>query len=158
MHDPDVPHLRPAATADAPEIARLSEEWGYPTSPDTVAAGLARLAAVGGRELVLVAEGEGGLVGWLHIGTDTPLTTAPRAHLHGLVVDARSRRQGVGRALVAAAESWAVGQGLGAVILRSRTTREESHHFYPELGYQLVKTQRVYQKRLPARGGDGGPG
>jgi len=71
--------------------------------------------------------------------------------LLGLVVDARQRRQGVGRRLVAAVEAWAARRGLELVSVRSNVARAESHPFYERLGYARVKTQHAYRKRLDLR-------
>jgi len=35
--------------------------------------------------------------------------------------------------------------------VRSNLVRAEAHHFYPALGYEPAKSQRVYAKMLPAR-------
>jgi len=36
--------------------------------------------------------------------------------------------------------------------VRSNVTRERAHAFYGRLGYETVKTQRVFRKTLLARG------
>lgn len=65
-----------------------------------------------------------------------------------LVVDEASRRQGVGSQLVAAVEAWAARRGVPRVRVRSSLTRDESHAFYPAIGYALEKTQHCYQRTL----------
>ena len=57
------------------------------------------------------------------------------------------RRQGVGRSLVAQAETWAREISAETVVVRSNARRLESHAFYPSLGYLPSKTQVVYRKR-----------
>jgi GNAT superfamily N-acetyltransferase len=71
-----------------------------------------------------------------------------RVEIVGLVVAEDCRRHGVGRELVQRAEQWAAGLGAATVVVRSNTKREESHRFYPALGYAATKTQAVYRKRL----------
>jgi len=46
---------------------------------------------------------------------------------------------GIGRQLIAAAENWAVEQGLNTVIINSgnREERLASHAFYGEMGYSV---------------------
>ena len=70
------------------------------------------------------------------------------ARLMALVVDSSARRRGVGRALVAYAEAWALARGLAALTVRSNAARELSHPFYEALGYNRDKTQYVYSKAL----------
>lgn len=57
-------------------------------------------------------------------------------------------RNGVGRALVASAEAWALGNGFSSIGVRSNVARVESHPFYERLGFARTKTQHVYSKTL----------
>ena len=66
----------------------------------------------------------------------------------GLVVSSKARRSGIGRRLIAEVERWAASLGAERVVVRSNTKRDESHRFYPAMGYEMVKTQAVYQKKL----------
>jgi GNAT superfamily N-acetyltransferase len=141
------PLVRPATVDDAPHLAQLSGQLGYPVAVDTIAARLARLLDRTG-DVVLVAEANGEVVGWVHGSEQALLESATRCELLGLVVDARHRTRGIGRRLVAAVESWAEGRGLQLVSVRSNVSRTESHPFYERLGYSRVKTQHAYRKRL----------
>jgi GNAT superfamily N-acetyltransferase len=139
--------IRPATLADAGRLAALSSELGYPVTPDEMAG---RLADLLGREgdIVLVAEDDGRVVGWVHGSEQRLLESARRCELLGLVVDAGMRGRGVGRRLVPAVEDWARPRGLEVMAVRSNVTRAESHPFYEHLGYARVKTQHAYRKRL----------
>ena len=55
-------------------------------------------------------------------------------------------RRGLGRKLVAVAESWALARGLSSLTVRSNTVRALSHRFYESLGHSRSKTQHVYSK------------
>jgi GNAT superfamily N-acetyltransferase len=139
--------IRPAAPTDAARLAALSGELGYAVTVDTLAARLARVLERGG-DIVLVAEADGEVVGWIHGSEQDFLESGSRCELLGLVVDARQRGQGIGRQLVAAVEAWATRRGLALVSVRSNVARAESHPFYERLGYARVKTQHAYRKRL----------
>jgi GNAT superfamily N-acetyltransferase len=89
-----------------------------------------------------------GLLGWIGVERRSTLETGEKAEIVGLVIDARARRTGVGRALAEAAEDWARRQGFDALMVRSNAARIESHPFYLKHGYQLRKTQQVYLKPL----------
>jgi GNAT superfamily N-acetyltransferase len=69
-----------------------------------------------------------------------------RVEITGLVVSGEMRRRGVGRSLVAQAETWAAEISAGTIVVRSNAKRVESHEFYPALGYLPSKTQVVYRK------------
>jgi len=142
------PIIRNATPADAAEISRLSTQLGYPASVDTFAARLLKLLD-SPRHAVLVAIGDGDRLGG-YVATEQrmSLELGERVEIVALVVDADARRAGVGKALVAAAEQWAVDNGTPHVFLRSNILRPESHPFYESLGYERTKTQHAYRKPL----------
>jgi GNAT superfamily N-acetyltransferase len=97
---------------------------------------------------VVVAERpDGGICGWLQAHHSDALESGSRVEIVGLIVSDGMRRRGVGRGLVAQAETWAAEISAEAVVARSNAKRIESHAFYPSLGYLPSKTQVVYRKR-----------
>ena len=154
---PDAPGIsvRPAQPADAPRLAALSAELGYPVDERTMEARLARLTSQSA-DIVLVAESvPGEIAGWIHGAEQEFVEAERRCEILGLVVDPAHRGRGAGRRLVGAVEAWARARGLGVIGVRSNVTRLESHPFYRRLGYERVKTQHAYRKRLePAAGAD----
>jgi GNAT superfamily N-acetyltransferase len=138
---------RPACIADAAEIARLADELGYPVDVADMAVRLEALTA-DPRQRVYVIEGEGRLEGWIAVERRLSLEAGERVEITGLVVDSTIRRGGGGRALVAAAEAWAMEQGVDTVVVRSNVQRQASHPFYEGLGYVRKKSQHVYARRL----------
>lgn len=142
--------IRAARLEDAAEIARLAAELGY---PNDVAAMHARLRELLSRSehWVGVAEevGQGAaLAGWVHVARCVSVEGGAGAEILGLVVDAHTRRAGLGRRLVDSAEQWGRARGLACITVRSNAARVESHPFYAALGYARPKTQHVYQKQL----------
>ncbi len=153
--------IRAAGESDAAELARLSGQLGYPAD---VALMRGRLARIGARtdNAVFVAESAAAnaqaaieaagrppaLLGWIHVAYGMRLESGESAEIVGLVVDAATRRGGVGRQLVEAAERWSRAAGLVRIVVRSNAARPEAHAFYPALGYVLTKTQRVYGRSL----------
>lgn len=139
--------IRRARREDAEPLARLAAQLGYSTEPGAVAARLPRLITAR-EQLVLVAETDGLVCGWLQAHSTEVLESGFRVEIMGLVVDERHRRKGIGMRLVKAAEKWAAKLGAPSVVVRSNVTRVESHAFYPALGYAKTKTQAVYRKAL----------
>jgi GNAT superfamily N-acetyltransferase len=133
---------------DAGAVARLSGELGYPAAADDIATRLAGLAGRPGQALFVSEAPSGEILGWIHVSADATLTDGPTAEIRGLVVDARFRRQGIGRALVAEAERWAASRGYPRLRVRSRIVREDAHRFYRARGYAADKTQHVFSKPL----------
>ncbi len=140
--------VRAMKASDAGMVSALSGQLGYPSAPEEIGRRFETLSGVL-ESAVFVAEAPGGAVaGWIHvIGTRT-LESEPYAELAGLVVDASARRRGAGRALVSAAEGWAVDRGYAAMRVRSNVTRVEARPFYERMGYAIIKSQYVFRKRL----------
>ena len=98
--------------------------------------------------LLLVAEHEHGVCGWLHGYIRPLLESDPALEIGGLVVAETARGQGIGAQLLAAAENWARQQGLTLVTLRSHEQRSDAHRFYQRQGYHVAKRQLCLRKPL----------
>ena len=144
--------IRRMEPGDAEAAARLSTDLGYPATTEEIEERLTDLLPREKHE-VLVAELEGAVVGWIHVQDSRLLVERPRADITGLVVDGEARRAGVGRALVEAAERWAIERGADRIRVRSNVIREDAHAFYPALGFVVAKTSTTFQKRLLGREG-----
>jgi len=142
--------MRRAQVADAPEMARLAGELGYPMSSAEMARRLASLLPNERHYIAVVASGDR-LLGWMHVEHRSSLEGGDRAELMGLVVDSTARRRGVGATLLGMAENWIVAQGISSLTVRSNAARESSHPFYESLGYSRIKTQHVYTKVVEPR-------
>jgi GNAT superfamily N-acetyltransferase len=139
--------IRNAGLMDAPAIAGLSGQLGYPVDEQAIAK---RLAALLGREgtAVFVAELGGKVVGWAHVVGEQFLESAAFAELAGLVVDRDTRRLGVGSRLVEACAQWARHQGYGQIRVRCNVVREDAHRFYQKVGFAKLKSQIVFGMEL----------
>lgn len=140
--------LRAACTEDAAEVARLAGELGYPLETGAMTARLRALLPLPQHRVTVAQGAPAGLLGWIAVERRLTLESGARIEIVGLVVDASARGIGVGRALVADAEQWALAQGFEAIGVRSNVAREGSHPFYESLEYSRVKTQHMYRKRL----------
>ena len=137
--------IRPMTAADAPFVADLTTQLGYPSSAEET---VERLAAFDARHAALVAEEDGNAVGWVHVALVPSLAMDLTADIGGLVVDEDQRSGGIGAALLAAAEAWAREHGAARMVVRSRIARERAHRFYEREGYALIKTSHVFEKPL----------
>lgn len=128
-------HVRDAVPEDSNAIVDLLGELGYPASAAEIPARLGAVAEVPGR--VLVAVDAGTVIGVASVTRLTLLHRAgPVAFLSALVVQARRRGEGVGRALVAVAERQAAAWGCETLELTSRDDRHRTHRFYVGLGFE----------------------
>ena len=143
--------IREAAVTDAPSLARLATQLGYPT---TEAEAGQRAAAILGlpAHRVLVAENDGEVVGWIHVAPSVTLESDPSAEIAGLVVDEAFRGSGIGARLITEAEAWAASQGYVLMRVRSNVKRNRARRFYERAGFTVTKRQRNFEKRLEGTG------
>jgi predicted N-acetyltransferase YhbS len=145
----DKVRIRPPRATDAEQLAALNRELGYTTKPQEIVTRIEKVSKLQ-EHFMAVAEIENGVIGWVQAEHRFSMETGEKAELVGLVVGAGTRRRGVGRLLVQAAEEWAVDRDLSSIVVRSNVVRPESHSFYKRIGYARSKTQHVYAKPLLA--------
>ena len=101
---------------------------------------------------VLVAERPSTqLAGYLFVGSRKyaeGCTSSPVAYLEEWFVDADVRRQGVGRALIAAAEAWAQGNGFDELASDTLIDNKTSLASHLALGFTEVERQINFIKKL----------
>jgi N-acetylglutamate synthase-like GNAT family acetyltransferase len=135
--------VRDATIDDAPVLAPLLGELGYPVAADALASRLQRML---GRDdqRVLVAERDRAALGLLGLHV-FPVLAYDRdlAMIMALVVTGSARGLGVGRALVERAE--AVGKSLGAsrLMVTTHVRRADAHAFYERLGFEFTGRRYV---------------
>ncbi len=140
--------VRTATFADAPRIAELSGQLGYPATSEEVVQRLRKLEG-DARHVIYVAESPSGeVIGWIHVQDCHLLESDTRAEVTGLVVGEGFRSRGAGRVLMQHAEQWARARGCGVVLLWCNVVRTRAHAFYEKLGYAVIKTQKVFRKIL----------
>jgi len=140
--------IRPAQPEDAPVLAALAGQLGYPTAPEEMAARLKALAEDDRHAVFVAVEADGQVVGWIHVYLCPKVIADLEAEIGGLVVDETHRSRGVGAHLVRQAEDWARARGCGGLTVRTNVVRERAHAFYRRLGFREVKVQRVFHKSL----------
>jgi len=149
--------IRPAVAADAPALARMLDQLGYPTEASEIPKRLERMGERPGTT-VFVAEQRGVPVGVVTIHLFPSLhTSEPVAWLTALVVEESARGTGVGSALVQRAEEWAARHGASRLALTSALRRTEAHEFYKtrdylHTGVRLAKELAPQATTQPARG------
>lgn len=140
--------IRRATPEDAPAIASLATQLGYPSNSDSISTRLADLLPRRDHSLLVAQTAAGQVVGWIHIGTLRWIENDPAAEIGGLVVDAAHRGLRIGERLVAAAISWAVREGYGEIRVRSNVVRAQAHRFYERLGFARTKVQHIFRRTL----------
>ena len=145
--DPAVFEIREALVSDAQEIAELCREaMGYDCDEAQVMAALRGLDR--SREQVYAAVSNGQVLGFVHVEKYQVLYFDLMANILGLAVSQKARHQGIGTALMQAAEAWAKAQGITSMRLNSGAGRKEAHAFYKAIGYMNKKEQYRFIKLL----------
>ncbi|HVO20498.1 MAG TPA: GNAT family N-acetyltransferase [Anaeromyxobacter sp.] len=145
--------VRTMKAEDLDQVGELSAQLGYPIAAAELAANQRRLGGDQDHCLLVASEGER-ILGWVHAHGVRLVFYRPFAEVGGIVVEARSRKRGVGAALMDGAETWARRMGYREVRLRSAVEREDAHGFYQHLGYRRVRSHHTFAKDLwPTLGG-----
>lgn len=149
--------IRPAAPGDAATLSRLLDQLGHPAKAEEIPERIEKIHASPGT-MVLVAETEDGTplgVVTVHL-FQCIHSSEPTAWLTTLVVEEEARGRGVGSALVARAEEWAIRHGAGRISLTSALHRKRAHEFYRARDYEHtgVRLTKVFVNRAgaPPRG------
>jgi len=121
--------IRPFAPADEPAVIALWHACNLVSPATNPSADIARKLKVN-PELFLVAQQEKQIVGTVMAGYE-----GRRGWINYLAVAPTARRQGIGRQLMAAAESRLRALGCPKVNLQVRKTNHDVRKFYEALGF-----------------------
>jgi GNAT superfamily N-acetyltransferase len=122
-----------------------SVSFMQPLSSDKARAfwqGVAASAAQGQRALFVTRDADGQISGTVQCVPAQPENQPHRADISKLLVHRRARRQGLGEALMCAAEAWAKEQGRHVLVLDTAGGGAEA--LYEKLGWQLCGTVPGY--------------
>jgi GNAT superfamily N-acetyltransferase len=139
--------LRPAHEADAADLARLSEQLGYPITSERARA---RLREASADHALIVAEADGRVAGLIELRRVRAVMAWRQVEIFALVVDDVHRGHGIGSRLIEEAERWAYDLRCGKVRVRSDASRGEAHSLYRERGYESTRTEMLFEKQLGA--------
>ena len=116
-----------------------SVSFMHPLTRERATAFWRRVAAdvEAGSRVLIVAEDDGGICGTVQLVLDLPENQPHRAELVKMLVHRRARRQGLGAALMQAAESAALECGRTLLVLDT-VTGDAGERLYARLGWMRV--------------------
>lgn len=135
--------VREARVEDASEVMRLLAQLGHTQPPGDDRARFASYLEQG-QHVFVAARAQSGPAGASLLGTVTLHITpvlhrvGPIGRMSALVVDESARGEGVGRALVVAAETFLFARGCTLIEVTSNKKRTDAHAFYERLGYSMT--------------------
>jgi GNAT superfamily N-acetyltransferase len=130
--------IRNAQSEDVDALANLMAELGYPTSSEQMRR---RFEAISHDPSngTLVAEREGKVLGMVGLRIERSYGSDDSyVQFRDFVVGSEHRGEGVGRALLSAAEDWARRRGARDVMLSTHKRRTDAHRFYRSMGYEAT--------------------
>jgi L-amino acid N-acyltransferase YncA len=140
--------VRTLAAADWPDVARIYAE-GLATRLATFETELPSWEAWNGAHLRaprLVAERDGGVVGWVAVSPVSRRRAYRGVVEHSIYVDERARRSGVGRTLLEALVAEAPAHGIWTIQTSIIDANEASLRLHRALGFRLVgRRERIAQ-------------
>jgi len=132
--------IRPASRADAPALSEIERvSFSDPWSP----AGFRQILDTP-RTFGFVAEGSGRILGYL-FGREVD----GEAEILNLAVGARSRRRGIGSALLRTGLSFLAARGVREVFLEVRASNQAAQRLYAANGFTPVGLRAGYYRNPP---------
>lgn len=130
-------HIRAATSDDTPFLTELIGFLGYTLTVDQILGRMEEYSSDHSRVLVAVLEGK--MTGFLSFYAAPMFHEAARlGRITAMVVHPQFHRQGVGKALVGAAENFALQCDCARIEVTSGDHREQdAHRFYQALGYHV---------------------
>lgn len=138
--------IRELQSGDIEAMTRLTSQLGYPAAEEQVARRMKTLLGKADEVVLVAVSDKGQAVGWLHVRALTSLHVDSMGEICGMVVDEGHRSQGIGAALVLAAERWTEAHGCRKMRVRSNAVRKDAHRFYERAGFRMTKTSLTFEK------------
>jgi len=129
-------------------MAELAGQLGYPCTARELRVRFAGLKDPRQYKVFVAEMADGQVSGWIGVYIFRSVETSPWAEISGLIVDRGQRSRGIGQLLLDAAAKWARRRGCGEIAVHSNVIRRQAHRFYERHGFQHVKTQKLFCKRL----------
>ena len=127
------------------QITVLNEEIGRAISTDFLREKLDALPR--SDRLLLAVEGDY-LVGYAHLSIRKDLTGSDPVEIVDLIVRRASRRHGIGRQLLAAAETWARASNQSALLVRMPVPDTNAHAFLSALHFDQLRITLEFVRPL----------
>ncbi len=143
--------VRRYTNADWPEWLRMSSALFPNESADDLARGMVDTASNANAAVFIAVRDDGSACGFVEVG-ERPYAegcdTSPVGYIEAWYVDPDARRQGIGRALLRAAEDWARASGRMEIASDALIDNVVSHEAHKRSGYAEVERLVTFRKEL----------
>lgn len=139
--------IRKMGLGDAAAVANLTEQLGYPANVNKTLQRI-KLMANMATNCIFVALANEQVVGWTHAFYTVRIESDPFVEIGGLVVDAAHRNKQIGKKLILQVIDWARETNVQMLKVRCNVIRTESHVFYERAGFNLSKSQKIFEMKI----------
>jgi aminoglycoside 6'-N-acetyltransferase I len=142
--------IRPVEERDWPEWRRMSEALFPGAPPEEYDADIRALHRNPDAAVFVAERADGSVCGFVEVGSRPyadGCRTSPVGYIEAWYVDPDVRREGFGRALLRAAESWAMSRGFSEMASDALLDNTVSYDAHIRSGYAEV--ERIVQFRKP---------
>ncbi|TPN86321.1 GNAT family N-acetyltransferase [Aquimarina algicola] len=139
--------IREAEIGDSKSITELSNQLGYNTIHTETQNRLKKIIERTDNR-VYVATVSQKIVGWIHGFYAMRVESEFFVEIGGLVVNENFRKNGIGKKLVDKMMEWTQLQNCRKVRVRCNVIRKDSHKFYENIGFEMNKEQKIFDKKL----------
>lgn len=133
--------------SDAPAVAILSQQLGYPLSEEQILQNIKAVLADKDHN-AFVATHQNRVIGWIGLAHSVQIELPPCCEINGLVVNEDYRGKGIGKLLIERAKQWCREKGDNTLRLRCNVKRTEAHLFYQHLGFTETKRQINFEIKI----------
>jgi GNAT superfamily N-acetyltransferase len=127
------------------QMALLNEEIDRPISPQFL---LEKINALPRNDRLLLAVEGDYLLGYAHLSVHSELTGGDPVEIVDLVVRAQNRRQGIGRQLLNAAETWARASNHSSLMVHIDVQNSDVQAFLAALHFDHYGSQFTFTRPL----------
>ena len=139
--------IRRISKEDTATITALNYQLGYPLSVDQTLQNINAVMENKDHD-AFVAVHENNVIGWIGVARAIQIEMLSYCEIHGLVVDDKYRKLGVGKMLIEKAKQWAKEKGNNKLRLRCNVIRTEAHLFYQHLSFKEINEQKVFEMEI----------
>ena len=139
--------IRDAEIKDSESITELSNQLGYETLHTDIQNRLKKIFE-NPDNCVFVATKNKKVIGWIHGFYSMRVESDFFVEIGGLVVNENFRKNGIGKKLVNKVIEWTESKKCSKVRVRCNVVRKESHRFYENIGFEMHKEQKIFDKPL----------
>ena len=138
--------IRRCMISDTDTIVKFcKDELGYPFSPEQIQENIRRLIGET-NSLILVAELNGEVIGFVHASNHEPIYAPPMKNIMAIVIAERYRKQGLGERLLNEVEAWAKETGAAGIRVNSPVWSDAALRFYKHMGFDYIKSFYNFRK------------